>query len=115
MLGRAPAEPGDALTVPALWVNSDNPPAAGVELATVSSAVDTTPGWSVDLATQEAQGAGPAWSAAAGQAAVTGTFNAAKDPTGVSVTYTVAGPIDGPSAGCILAVGTGSATYFMVA
>lgn len=102
----APAEPGDALTVPALWVNSDNPPEAGVELATVSSADDTVAGWSVDLATQEAQGAGPAWSAAAGQAAVTGTFNAAKDPAGVSVTYTVTGPIDGPSAGGILTVGT---------
>lgn len=100
------ADPGDALTVPALWVNSDNPPAAGVELATVSSADDTVAGWSVDLATQEAQGAGPAWSAAAGQAAVIGTLNAAKDPAGVSVTYTVTGPIDGPSAGGILTVGT---------
>lgn len=102
----SPDESGKVLTVPALWVGGGDPPAAGVELATVSSAADARPGWSVDLATQEAQGAGPAWSAAAGQAAVTGTLSAATDPAGVSVSYTVTGPIDGPSAGGILAVGT---------
>lgn len=90
-----------AIEVPTLWASSDHS-AGGLELATVDVSGDSTPGWSVNLATEEAHGAGSQWLAASGQAATIATLYAGLDPASLSIAFDVTGPIDGPSAGGIL-------------
>lgn len=92
-------------TVPALWASSVDS-SSGVEYATINIASDGKPGFSIDLTTELAQGAGTSWRAASAQAAVTAAFFSMNAPAGLSVSYSVSAPIDGPSAGAILTVGT---------
>ena len=97
--------PAGTVTVPALWASSDGS-SSGIEPATVTATTGDAPFWAVDLATETAQGAGPAWRAASAQAAVVSTLFGVTDPAGLALSYGVTGPIDGPSAGAILTVGT---------
>jgi hypothetical protein len=62
-------------------------------------------GFSVDLATEEARGAGPQWLAASGSAAMMGALASAADPRAIDIGFTITGPIDGPSGGAALTVG----------
>lgn len=94
-----------AMTVPALWASSDDTQ-WGVEEAAISTAPDSQPGWSVNLGQQEASGAGTSWIAASGEAASVAALYSLQDPSTLSVTYDVTGPIDGPSASGLLTVGT---------
>lgn len=94
-----------AVTVPALWANSEG--MGGIEPAGIiveTNAVSTQ--FLVDLSDVDANGAGPSWRAATATAAAAATIMAAVDPSSVALEYTITGPIDGPSAGGILAVGT---------
>jgi hypothetical protein len=96
------------ITVPALWVgkSADGTPVGGVEPAQIEvSTTGETPEYEVDLADIEARGAGPGWQAATSAAAAFSTLFVGADPAKVDLSFTVTGPIDGPSAGGILAVG----------
>lgn len=64
------------------------------------------PGFTTDLTDQQAKGAGKQWMAASAAAAAVATIWSGADPALVDISYQVTGPIDGPSAGGILAVGT---------
>ncbi|MCF8527011.1 MAG: hypothetical protein K9G24_06740 [Candidatus Nanopelagicales bacterium] len=94
-----------SLIVPALWASPDHTE-SGIEPAGII--VDPSPdgGYGVDLADIAAEGAGKSWQAATAAAATTATLLSGTDPETVSIRYTVTGPIDGPSAGAILTVGT---------
>lgn len=100
-----PDETAGGITVPALWANDSG--VGGVEPAgiTVNTSVDT-PRYTVNLEDVDASGAGPAWRAATASAVATATLLSGMDPRHLSATYTITGPIDGPSAGAILTVGT---------
>lgn len=103
--GCSPAtESAEGITVPALWAAADRS-TGGVEPATISIAQDAVPGWSVNLATESAHGAGSQWLAASGEAAATATLYSGINPAELSIAFDVTGPIDGPSAGAILTVG----------
>lgn len=95
--------PGRQVVVPALWVSRTG---AGVERATVDARARTDAEFALDLATTQAQDAGPAWQAATAVAATVAVLFSTEDPRPVDLRYTVTGPIDGPSAGAILAIGT---------
>lgn len=95
---------GKTVTVPALWANSAGQ--SGLEYAQVTVGTIGEPGFGIDLTDQEAKGAGPQWLAASAAAAAVATIWSGVDPSVVDVGYQVTGPIDGPSAGGILAVGT---------
>lgn len=93
------------MTVPALWANDSG--IGGIEPAgiTVNTSANT-PNYAVHLQDVDASGAGPAWRAATASAVATATLLSGVDPRHLSATYTITGPIDGPSAGAILTVGT---------
>ncbi|CAB5041110.1 MAG: hypothetical protein F2923_06440 [Actinobacteria bacterium] len=99
---------GTTIVVPALWVGtqSDGTIASGIENAQVTVATLDAPGFGLDLADDQAKGAGPQWLAATASAATLATLLSGVDPTVVDIKYSVTGPIDGPSAGAILTVGT---------
>lgn len=108
----ATADDGFSVTVPVLWAGQDaeGQPTGGIEAAGVWTGADSTPGYSVDLADIEAQGAGSAWQAASGSAASVGAFFSSVDPTTLGIRFTITGPIDGPSGGAALTVGVVAAT-----
>ncbi len=93
------------LVVPVLWASeSGGAVTGGVEPARVSVGYGDG-GFEVDLATEQAQGAGPQWVAASGSAAMVGTLASATDPRAVNIRFDISGPIDGPSGGAALTVG----------
>lgn len=107
----APARAEDAartVQVPALWAGTDakGRPASGIERATVTTRETPVPKFEVDLKSVKAKGAGPQWVAASAVAAAVGMLYAGNDPRVYGANYTITGPIDGPSAGAILTVGT---------
>lgn len=106
------SDKGFALTVPVLWAGqgNDGQPTGGIESAGVWAGEDSKPGYSVDLAGIEAQGAGTAWQAASGTAASVGAFFSSADPTSLGIRFTITGPIDGPSGGAALTIGVVAAT-----
>ena len=95
------------LTVPAMWAgtNAEGEPVGGIEPAGITIDRAGPPGFRLDLATIEAQGAGAMWEAATASAAMVATLYGAVDPSTISMDFTITGPIDGPSAGGILTVG----------
>ena len=95
------------LTIPAMWAGqgADGTYVGGIEPAGISIDSAGTPGFTVELATIEAQGAGPMWEAATASAAMVATLYSGLDPAKLSFDFTITGPIDGPSAGGILTVG----------
>ena len=96
------------ITVPALWVGADSTgvEAAGIEPAAIRASTVGPPGFTVDLETVQAQGAGPQWQAATAVAATVAALFSGRDPRSIDLQYSVTGPIDGPSAGAILTVGS---------
>ena len=55
---------------------------------------------------EEVGGSGPMWRAAGWMAVITASFLLGVDPTDYNFQYDVGGNIDGPSAGCLMTVGT---------
>ena len=102
-----PIDNGTAITVPALWAasQSDGTKVGGIEPAEVQVIENGDGQFSIDLSTIESKGAGPQWKAATSQAAAVGTLLSGADPSKVDLSFTVTGPIDGPSAGGLLTVG----------
>ena len=92
------------LIAPVLWGSeSDGTSKGGVEPAVVV-VTPGTGGFEVDLATEQAQGAGPQWVAASGSAAAVATLLSSVDPRTIDIRFEVSGPIDGPSGGAMLTV-----------
>ena len=106
----SPAGAAQARTVqvPALWAGTDakGKPVSGIERATVTTRETPVPEFEVDLKSVKAKGAGPQWVAASALAAAVGMLYAGNDPRVYGANYTITGPIDGPSAGAILTIGT---------
>ena len=95
------------ITVPAMWAGTDTGGTlvGGIEPAGITIDRAGPPGFRLNLATIEAQGAGAMWEAATASAAMVATLYSAVDPAQISMDFTITGPIDGPSAGGILTVG----------
>jgi hypothetical protein len=95
---------GFEVTVPALWADPSLG-TGGIEPAIVRVRQSAETRFSIDLADIQAQGAGKAWTAASTSAAALGTMISGKSPEGLDISFSITGPIDGPSAGAILTVG----------
>jgi hypothetical protein len=94
-----------SMTIPALWAGSSKDGMqGGVELATVSLDKSGPGAFTVDLSDSSAQGAGPSWQAASASAAAFAALAGGTNPQSMSVKFGVTGPIDGPSAGGLMAV-----------
>lgn len=100
--------PEREITFPVLWAgaNPDGTPAAGIEPATIAVGTQGDPGFTVNLEDVKAKQAGPAWQAATASAAAVGTLLTGADQSVVDLRYDITGPIDGPSGGAALTVGT---------
>ena len=100
--------PERQVTFPVLWAgtNPDGTAAAGIEPATIAVGTQGDPGFSVNLEDIKAKQAGLAWQAATASAATVGTLLTGADQSAVDLRYDITGPIDGPSGGAALTVGT---------
>lgn len=100
--------PPTSLEVPVLWAgtNPDGTPAAGIEPAGVTVQSADEPSFAVDLAGIQAKGAGEAWQVSSASAATVATLLTGADPGRVALDYAITAPIDGPSGGAALTVGT---------
>lgn len=100
--------PPTTLTVPVLWAgtNPDGTPAAGIEPAVVNVQSADEASFNVDLAGIQAKGAGEAWQLSSASAATVATLLTGADPGRVALEYDITAPIDGPSGGAALTVGT---------
>lgn len=99
---------GIAITVPALWAaaRSDGTYDGGIEpTEVIVSSTAERAGYTVDLSSIEAKGAGPSWEAATASAAAFATLFSGTEPSRVALSFTITGPIDGPSAGGLLTCG----------
>ena len=94
---------GRQITVPVLWSDPSRA-IGGVEPAVVRVGDGSATNFSIDLRDLEAKGAGAAWTAASASAAAVGALYSGRDPSDIDVSFTVSGPIDGPSAGALLTV-----------
>lgn len=99
---------GTTVSMPVLWAGtgSNGEITSGIERAKVT--VGNVPGttFGLDLNGIEAKKAGPQWRAATATAAAVATIASATDPTEIDIDYSITGPIDGPSGGAMLTVGT---------
>lgn len=97
---------GVSVDVPVMWVGTqaDGTETGGIEITQVWTGPSNSAGYSVDLSTVEAQGAGAAWQAASASAATVATLFNGSDPSKIDIRFTINSPIDGPSAGGILTV-----------
>lgn len=98
---------GSTITVPVLWAGAgaDGEVQSGIERAKVTVG-DGGAQFTLDLDDLAAKNTGAQWNAATASAAAVATLASALDPGTIDVTYKVTGPIDGPSGGAILTVGT---------
>jgi len=99
-----PVDDGFQLTVPALWADAATS-MSGIEPAGIWAGTVGPPGFDIDLASIEAEGAGRAWTAASASAAAVASMYSGLNPSAIDIHFTITGPIDGPSAGGILTVG----------
>lgn len=96
-------EGGRQVAVPVPWADIAAG-VAGIEESTVWVGDREGTGFEIDLQGLEAQGAGGAWTAASATAAAVAALYSGDDPSHLDVSFTVTGPIDGPSAGALLTV-----------
>lgn len=94
-----------SVLVKALWyAGSDESARQGITDVTIAMGVnDNGDAFSLDLDTERAQGAGPAWTAATWSAASVATLFSFRDPRTVELSVAIDGAIDGPSAGGLMA------------
>lgn len=90
--------------VQALWYSGQGQTARqGVAEVSVDVGVGSpNEEFQLDLETENAQGAGPQWSAATWSAASVATLFSFRDPRTISMSVSIDGSIDGPSAGALL-------------
>lgn len=98
-------ERNSSQTVRALWYSgSGDKVSQGTAEVAISLGIRDYPSdFNLDLDTERAQGAGPAWTAATWSAASTSTLFSFNDPRKVSLSVSIDGAIDGPSAGGLMA------------
>ena len=100
--------PAREITFPVLWAGTDAKglPTGGIEPAGIAVETRDDPGFTVTLDDIQAKGAGPQWLASTAMAGVVATLASGVNPSRVDLGYTITGPIDGPSGGAALTVGT---------
>ena len=100
--------PQTNITFPVPWAGSgpDGKPAAGIEPAGIQVGTSGDPTFDVQLDGIRAKGAGAQWQASTASAATVATLYTGVDPSTLTVGYDVTGPIDGPSGGAALTLGT---------
>ena len=100
--------PSTAITFPVPWAGTgaDGTPAEGIEPAGIQVKAAEQPSFSVSLEGIKAKGAGPQWQASTAAAATVATLFTGADPSTLSIAYDITGPIDGPSGGAALTLGT---------
>lgn len=100
--------PPRQITFPVLWAgsNADGTPAAGIEPATIAVDTEGDAQFTLDLDDVRAKKAGAQWLAATTSAAAVATLLTGADQSAVDLRYGITGPIDGPSGGAALTVGT---------
>ena len=101
----ASSSPQNSVTVKALWyAGSDQSTRQGIANVTLALGIDDRgDAFDLDLDTERAQGAGPAWTAATWSAASVATLFSFHDPRTVELSVAIGGAIDGPSAGGLMA------------
>lgn len=92
-------------TVQALWFSGSGDTVEEGTASVTISFVEDPHGqeFTLDLDTEKAQGAGPAWTAATWSAASVSTLFSFRDPRTLSFSVSIDGAIDGPSAGGLMA------------
>lgn len=100
--------PPTNITFPVPWAGTGpgGRPAAGIEAAGIAVRAADEPTFEVNLGDIRAKGAGAQWEASTASAATVATLFTGADPASLSIGYTITGPIDGPSGGAALTVGT---------
>lgn len=100
--------PPTAITFPVPWAGAgpDGAPVSGIEPAGVKVEASEDPSFSVNLENIKAKGAGAQWQASTAAAATVATLLTGADPSTLSIGYDITGPIDGPSGGAALTLGT---------
>jgi hypothetical protein len=100
--------PATSITFPVPWAGSgpDGAPAAGIEPAAIRVETSGDPTFSGELDDIKAQGAGAQWQASTASAATVATLYTGADPSTLTIGYGITGPIDGPSGGAALTLGT---------
>ena len=100
--------PARSITFPVLWAGTDakGMPVGGIEPAGITVETKDDPGFTVSLDDIKAKGAGAQWMAATAMAGAVATLASGADPSVVDLGYSITGPIDGPSGGAALTVGT---------
>ena len=91
--------------VKALWFSGElDSVKEGIAEVEISVGINDKPtAFNLDLDTERAQGAGASWTAATWSAASVATLFSFRDPRTVDITASVDGPINGPSAGGLMA------------
>lgn len=100
--------PAREITFPVLWAGTDakGVPTGGIEPAGIAVETRDDSGFTVTLDDIQAKGAGPQWLASTAMAGAVATLASGANPSRVDLGYTITGPIDGPSGGAALTVGT---------
>ena len=100
--------PPTAITFPVPWAGTgpEGKPASGIEPAGIRVRATDEPSFSVNLEDIKAKGAGAQWQASTAAAATVATLFTGADPSTLSIGYEITGPIDGPSGGAALTLGT---------
>lgn len=91
-------------TVKALWFSGegDSVKEGTAEVEIAVSVAERPTEFSLDLDTERDQGAGPSWTAATWSAASAATLFSFRDPRTLSISASIDGPINGPSAGGLM-------------
>ena len=100
--------PPTSITFPVPWAGTGpgGSPVQGIEPAGIRVRATDEPSFSVNLEDIKAKGAGAQWQASTAAAATVATLFTGADPSTLSIGYEITGPIDGPSGGAALTLGT---------
>lgn len=100
--------PRTKITFPVLWAASGEfgKVSAGIEPAVILAETSGEPTFEVNLGDITTKGAGAQWLAATASAATLATLYTGADPATLTLGYDITGPIDGPSGGAALTLGT---------
>ena len=100
--------PPTSIAFPVPWAGTgpDGRPAQGIEPAGIRVQAAAEPSFDVNLEDIKAKGAGAQWQASTAAAATVATLFTGADQSAVDLRYGITGPIDGPSGGAALTVGT---------
>ena len=100
--------PRTKITFPVLWAatGANGKVSAGIEPAVILAETSGSPTFEVNLGDIKTRGAGAQWQAATASAATVATLYTGADPATLTLGYDITAPIDGPSGGAALTLGT---------